>query len=169
MPTTIRSAGNQRSGGVLLLYHHGVRRALGRRRLVTLPLAERRLSRLLYTPEVSRISLPRRLPIRTMRRGRSRGPCSTTFGRRFGASIRSRLLPYGPQLRIIRLRTPPAYPWRGDEGRAALRAISSRHTPGPRYRPHGTHFTMRAKRPRCGEDGRAARPERRPVSGPRGR
>src|SRR5215211_1974924 len=39
-----------------------------------------------------------------MRRGRSRGPCDTTFGRRFGASIEFRLLPRLPQLLISRLR-----------------------------------------------------------------
>jgi hypothetical protein len=45
-------------------------------------------------------------PIRTMRRGRSRGPCGTTFGRRFGASIEFRLLPRLPQLLISRLSSP---------------------------------------------------------------
>src|SRR5215218_7908777 len=39
-----------------------------------------------------------------MRRGRSRDPCGTTFGRRFSASIEFRLLPRLPQLRIRRLR-----------------------------------------------------------------
>src|SRR5215212_6023662 len=41
-----------------------------------------------------------------MKRGRSRGPWGTTFGRRFGASIEFRLLPRLPQLHISRLRTP---------------------------------------------------------------
>src|SRR5215208_2259472 len=39
-----------------------------------------------------------------MRRGRSRDPCGTTFGRRFSASIEFRLLPRLPQLLISRLR-----------------------------------------------------------------
>src|SRR5215207_90165 len=46
-----------------------------------------------------------RLSGRTMKPGRSRDPSwGTAFGRRFGASINSRLLPRSPQLRISRLR-----------------------------------------------------------------
>src|SRR5215203_2911307 len=46
-----------------------------------------------------------RLSGRTMKPGRSRDPLwGTAFGRRFGASINSRLLPRSPQLRISRLR-----------------------------------------------------------------
>jgi hypothetical protein len=41
-----------------------------------------------------------------MRPGRSRDPCGTTFGRRFGTSIEFRLLPRSPQLLINRLRGP---------------------------------------------------------------
>src|SRR5215213_9503211 len=47
-----------------------------------------------------------RLCGRTMKQGRSRDPSwGTAFGRRFGASINSRLLPRRPQLRISRLRS----------------------------------------------------------------
>src|SRR5215208_2800439 len=49
-----------------------------------------------------------RLCGRTMKQGRSRDPSwGTAFGRRFGASINSRLLPRRPQLRISRLRSSP--------------------------------------------------------------
>src|SRR5829696_9160408 len=44
-----------------------------------------------------------------MKPRRSRDPLwGTAFGRRFGASIRFRLLPRRPQLRISRLRVPPS-------------------------------------------------------------
>src|SRR5829696_915489 len=96
-----------------------------------------------------------------MREGRSRGPCGTTFGRRFGAtSIEFRLLPCSSQLRIRRLRgdslTPPsppltpifgkAYPFEKVDSSAEMgswRVPKTRHdhssTEGPQDRAGGSY------------------------------